>query len=101
MRDMTKKLIGAAALAATSLVVLSTAALAHDGDRYGDRYDRRHEHGRWEQRRSHYFHERPIYVRESRPVIVERERPVFLAPQMFAPMQQPSSLNFNFQVPLN
>ena len=36
MRDMTKKLIGAAALAATSLVVLSTAALAHNGGRLQD-----------------------------------------------------------------
>ena len=92
MHDMTKKLIGAAALAATSLVVLSTAALAHDGDRY--------ERSRWEQRRVHYVHERPVYIHESRPVIVERERPVFVAPQMFAPAQ-PSSLNFNFQIPLN
>ena len=100
MHDMTKKLIGAAALAATSLVVLSTAALAHDGDRYGDRYDHRHERGRWEQRRVHYVHERPVYIHESRPVIVERERPVFVAPQMFAPAP-PSSLNFNFQIPLN
>mgnify|MGYP003344544834 FL=1 len=96
MHDMTKMLIGAAALAATSLVVLSTAALAHDGDRYGDRYER----SRWEQRRVHYVHERPVYIHESRPVIVERERPVFVAPQMFAPAQ-PSSLNFNFQIPLN
>jgi len=100
MRDVTKKLIGAAAMAATSLAVLSTAALAHDGDRYGDRYDHRYERGRWEQRRVHYVHERPVYVRESRPVIVERERPVFVAPQMFEPAQ-PSSLNFNFQIPLN
>ena len=98
MRDMTKKLIGAAVIAASSLFMLSSAAQAWDGDRgyrYGhDRWrsDHRHFH------KHHYVRERTI-VRE-RPVYVERAQPMFIAPQMYAP-QQPSGLNLNFNIPLN
>ena len=100
MRDVTKKLIGAAVLAASSLFILSSAAQAYDGDRY----DRRHGHERWRSdhrhfHRDHYVRERPVYVRE-RPVFVERQQPIFVAPQMYAP-QAPSGLNLNFNIPLN
>ena len=106
MRDMTKKLIGAAVLAASSLLALSSAAQAYDGDRW----DRRHGHERWRsEHRHHYRHdyvrERPVVVRE-RPVFVERQQPIYMAPQMYAPpmyapQQGPSGLNLNFNIPLN
>ena len=99
MRDVTRKLIGAAVIAASSLLALSSAAQAWDGDR-GYRYG----HDRWRSEHRHYHHhyvrERPVVVRE-RPVYVERAQPMFIAPQMYAPQQGPSGLNLHFNIPLN
>lgn len=103
MRDVTKKLIGAAVIAASSLFILSSAAQAYDGGRWGRGWDRHDRHDRWHSKHRHYHHR--DYVRErtiirERPVYVERQQPMFFAPQMYAP-QQPSGLNLNFNIPLN
>ena len=107
MRDVTRKLIGAAVIAASSLFILSSAAQAYDGGRgrSWDRHDRHDRHDRWRSDHRHYHH-RDHYVRErtivrERPVYVERQQPMFFAPPMYAPQQGPSGLNLNFNIPLN
>jgi hypothetical protein len=105
MRDVTRKLIGAAVIAASSLFILSSAAQAYDGGRWGRGWDRHDRHDRWHSKHRHYHH-RDHYVRErtivrERPVFVERQQPMFFAPPMYAPQQGPSGLNLNFNIPLN
>jgi hypothetical protein len=84
---------GAALIAGSAILSLSTGALAWDHWDH-DRW----EHERWEHRhhweREHFVVERPVYV---------APRPVFIAPPpvVYAPPPAPSGLNLNFNIPLN
>jgi len=104
MRSLAKTLsLGAAILAGSLTLVVSSAAEA--GDRHGHRHGWHHKHDHhWRHGHRHhwrdrevYVRERPVYVRE-RPVVVER--PVYMAPpMMYNP--GPSGMNLNFNIPLN
>jgi hypothetical protein len=96
MRLMNKISLGAAALAGSVILSLSTGALAQDHwdrdhcDRYHcDRY-----------RDPHFVEQRPVYV-PPRPVYVA-PAPVIVAPVVpVAPMPVgPPSLNMNLNIPL-
>jgi hypothetical protein len=103
MRGVLLKTVLAAVVAGSSLLIAGQAS-AHDDDRW-DRWDRRHDHGRWHERR---VVERPVIVERpvvvERPIVVARPAPVYMAPVMPAyggggGYQEPS-VNFNFSFPM-